>query len=143
MRQTHKKNKKKIRRGKKGSALVEMALVIPIFLLVMVGIVEFSRVLMAQQVITNAAREGARTGSIYFDKTTAISKAVSISQNYLISSGIDPAPATVTPSVTTTGGIPALQVLIDYNYDSLLTGFIPGSPQTFALHSTVVMRREI
>ena len=129
--------------NRKGSAMVEMALVLPMFLLLMVGIVEFSRVLMVQQVITNAAREGARAGSIYFDEAAAISKATDISQNYLVSSGIDPAPATVTPSVTATGGIPALQVLIDYNYDSLLIGFIPGLSETLVLHSTVIMRREI
>ena len=44
----------------RGQALVEFALVIPIFLLLLFGLVDFGRVVFAQQAITQGAREGAR-----------------------------------------------------------------------------------
>ena len=47
-------------RGEQGQALVEMALVLPILLILMLGILEFGRAWYTKQVITDAAREGAR-----------------------------------------------------------------------------------
>ena len=47
-----------------GAALVEMALVLPIFVTVTLEIVEFGRAMMVAQLVTNAAREGARLGSL-------------------------------------------------------------------------------
>jgi Flp pilus assembly protein TadG len=48
------------RRGERGAALLEAAITIPLILLVSVGIFEFGRAYQTQQVLTNAAREGAR-----------------------------------------------------------------------------------
>jgi Flp pilus assembly protein TadG len=47
-------------RSQTGAELVEFAMVLPIMLLVFGGIVDFGLLLQRQQVITNAAREGAR-----------------------------------------------------------------------------------
>src|SRR3989442_2618658 len=44
----------------RGTALIEMALTLPLMLLVSAGIVEFGRAYQTWQVVTNAAREGAR-----------------------------------------------------------------------------------
>ena len=125
-----------------GSALVEMAFVLPIFVLLLVGLVEFSRVLMVKQVITNAAREGARAGATDLDDAGALSTALTVSENYIVASGVLVASATVTPSFVTTGGSEALQVVIDYGYDSLLTSFVPEIPSTVSLRSLAIMRRE-
>jgi hypothetical protein len=46
--------------GGRGQALVEFALVIPIFLLVMVALFDLGRAVFAYNTLTNAAREGAR-----------------------------------------------------------------------------------
>ena len=43
---------------------MEMALVLPIFFMVVLGIVEFGRAMMVGQLVTNAAREGARIGVV-------------------------------------------------------------------------------
>jgi len=51
------------RENQRGVAAVEFALVLPILVLLLVGIVEFSMLLYNQQVITNASREGARAAS--------------------------------------------------------------------------------
>lgn len=47
-------------RNDRGSALIEMALTLPLMLLVSAGIFEFGRAYQTWQVLTNAAREGAR-----------------------------------------------------------------------------------
>ena len=47
-------------RSQRGAALVETAISIPILLLISVGIFEFGRAFQTWQVVTNAAREGAR-----------------------------------------------------------------------------------
>ena len=49
-----------LRRNQRGAALIETAITIPIMLLVAVGIFEFGRAYQTWQVLTNAAREGAR-----------------------------------------------------------------------------------
>ena len=46
--------------GERGSAMLETALTLPLLLLVSVGIFEFGRAYQTWQVVTNAAREGAR-----------------------------------------------------------------------------------
>jgi len=50
----------RLRRSDAGQSLVEFALVMPIVLLMLVGIIEFGRAWNVQQVLTDAAREGAR-----------------------------------------------------------------------------------
>jgi len=47
-------------KDERGAAILETALVLPLLLLVSVGIFEFGRAYQTWQVITNAAREGAR-----------------------------------------------------------------------------------
>jgi Flp pilus assembly protein TadG len=47
-------------REHRGAAIIEVALTLPLLLLVSVGIFEFGRAYQTWQVLTNAAREGAR-----------------------------------------------------------------------------------
>jgi len=49
-----------MRRRREGQALVEFALIVPIFLLLVLGVFEFGRAWNVYQVLTDAAREGAR-----------------------------------------------------------------------------------
>ena len=58
----------KLRKNERGAALIETAITIPIILLISVGIFEFGRAYQTWQVLTNAAREGARV-AILSDKT--------------------------------------------------------------------------
>jgi Flp pilus assembly protein TadG len=63
-------------RNERGAALLEMALTLPLLLLVCVGILEFGRAYQTWQVLTNAAREGARVavlpGTTQSDVTTRV-----------------------------------------------------------------------
>jgi hypothetical protein len=47
-------------RQTRGQALVELALILPVILLLVIGMLEFARAWNLHQVITDAAREGAR-----------------------------------------------------------------------------------
>jgi Flp pilus assembly protein TadG len=67
-------------RNQRGNALIETAFTIPIVLLVCVGIFEFGRAYQVQQVLTNAAREGARIAVITGNTDQQVRDAVS---NYL------------------------------------------------------------
>ena len=56
-------------RSRFGAATLEMALVAPIIFLVAFGSIEFSRVVMIKQALTNSAREGCRTASLATTKS--------------------------------------------------------------------------
>ena len=58
---------RKERYGARGSATVELAVITPILLTMLFGIIEYGYVFMVRQTLTNAAREGAR---IAFLQTT-------------------------------------------------------------------------
>jgi len=49
--------------GDRGAAAVEFALLLPVLLLIVFGIIDFGRALNAQITLTQAAREGARLAS--------------------------------------------------------------------------------
>jgi Flp pilus assembly protein TadG len=53
-----------VKSRERGAAAVEMALVLPVLLLIIFGIVDFGRMLNAQITITQAAREGARVAAV-------------------------------------------------------------------------------
>ena len=58
--------------NRRGAAIVEMALVLPIFFGVVLGIVEFGRAMMVSQMVTNAAREGTRLAIIDGSTNTTV-----------------------------------------------------------------------
>ena len=68
-------------REDRGAAIVEVALTLPLLLLVSVGIFEFGRAYQTWQVLTNAAREGARIAVLPNSQDSAIrSRVVSYMQ---------------------------------------------------------------
>ena len=63
------------RREERGATLVETALILPLLLLLSLGAVEIGFLVVDYLTVTNAAREGARTGAAagdYVDATTSI-----------------------------------------------------------------------
>ena len=51
-------------KNRKGQTLIELALVLPILLMLVFGIIEFGRVFNAYVLVSNASREGARQASV-------------------------------------------------------------------------------
>lgn len=52
------------RATRRGAAMVEMAMVLPVFTVLLLGIVEFGRAFMVYEMVVAAAREGARKAVI-------------------------------------------------------------------------------
>lgn len=75
-------------RRERGAALVEFALALPLLLVVLAGIVDFGFAFQRWEVITNAAREGARLASLPgYDSTSVDSRVRDYVQKGLSLSG--------------------------------------------------------
>ena len=76
-----------IHRGQKrrGAAALEMAIVLGLLILLVFGIIEMGRAIMVNQVITNAAREGARRAVITGATNTQVERRIDA---YLADAGI-------------------------------------------------------
>jgi len=76
-----------------GATAVEFALILPLLVLLLFGIIEFGLILYNKQIITNAAREGARYGVVVrLDRYTndqIKAKIREYASEYLISFGSD------------------------------------------------------
>lgn len=67
--------------NEKGQSLVEFALIIPVVLLILLGILEFGMMLNSYLTISNASREGARQGAIGSSDSDIQAKIMEISPN--------------------------------------------------------------
>jgi Flp pilus assembly protein TadG len=99
-------------------SLVEFALVIPIFLFLLFGIVEFGRGWEMVNIVTSAAREGARVAAV---TTPNISSATNAAQRILSAGHVENA----TISVTGPDANQEVSVTVSVNYTPM-TNFIPG-----------------
>ena len=107
------------RRDQRGAALVEMALTLPLMLLVSAGIFEFGRAYQTWQVITNAAREGARVAVLpgYTDAMVT-SRVQQYIQAGVLSAGVTPT-ISIQRSVAVsygTGSATGSKVTVSYPY---------------------------
>lgn len=68
-----------MKRDESGAAVVEFALVLPILILLVLGIIEFSRAYNAQISLSAAAREGVRVMAIKNDPAAARSATINAS----------------------------------------------------------------
>jgi Flp pilus assembly protein TadG len=109
----------RIRDDERGSALLEAALITPLVLLIMVGIFEVGRAYQTWQVLTNAAREGARAAVVPGADGTTVKELV---RKYMSDGQLgSAASATVTVDqsasfVVNGTSIGASQVTVDYPF---------------------------
>jgi Flp pilus assembly protein TadG len=100
-------------RGQEGSVAVEFALILPILLVLLTGIMDFGHYWYLGHVISDASREGARYGTrykTYFDPTMGTVRTLpkdlspTISNHVLVTSNYaSRLPSTPAPSVTPSG----------------------------------------
>ncbi len=88
--------------SRRGAAVLEMALVLPIFFMVVLGIVEFGRAMMVGQMVTNAAREATRLAIV--DGSTNSSVETWVEEFLQSSIGVTAADVTVNITVTAAPG---------------------------------------
>lgn len=119
---------------------MEFAVVAPVFVLLVFGMIEFGRMVMVQQMLTNAAREGARLGVIEGNTSSDVETRV---DNYLAAANITGATVTVATlpaSGSDTGDRISVTVSIPFGQVSWLPTpmYLGGT----SLASTAIMRVE-
>jgi Flp pilus assembly protein TadG len=135
-------------RNQRGAALIETAITIPLVLLVSVSIFEFGRAYQTWQVLTNAAREGARIAVLEqytdADVTTTV-------RNYLTSGRLTNASSA---SITVVRNVPfgtvtASRITVNYPFQFIVLNPVAklvrksstvGTPLT--MQSSALMRNE-
>lgn len=108
--------------SERGAAAVEFALVFPLLVLVLFGIVEFGSIFNAQLMLTSAAREGARSMAINNDAAAA--KSLLIGAAVGLSPAVTAANVTITPAACAANS--NVTVLVTYN-KPFLTGLFGTS----------------
>jgi Flp pilus assembly protein TadG len=138
-------------RQERGAELIEMALVLPLLLLIIMGIIDFGFMFREMNVVTNAAREGARTGILPDYDDADIDARV---QQYMNAAGIGvscPSASCVVlkPVVSVTapsGPFQARDVRVtifhDWTFMSPFAAMFGGSFSSVALSGRAVMRVE-
>jgi Flp pilus assembly protein TadG len=134
------------RRPEEGAAAVEFALVFPVFAALVMGSMDLGYYFFAKQIVTNAAREGARAGTTTdpaSGSALAIDNARNATLDYMAKNGLGcPGGGSTCVQVATTtiaedGGpsMSAVDVVIQYPFVGL-TGFTANVlPRTVSAHA--------
>jgi len=134
------------REGQEGVAAIEFAILLPLLVVLVFGIIEFSILLYDKAVITNASREGARAGIVFHPSGVSDGEIVFVVNNYcgahLIS--FDPSSVITTTIFRTDEAFGrALTVTVAYQYHFLvLPNFIATLVGGVNLVAETVMRME-
>lgn len=139
-------------KNERGAALLETAVVLPIVLLVSVSIFEFGRAYQVFQIMTNAAREGARIAVL---PSATDADVVNRVQTYLVEGQIanaGTATVTINHAVTVSiggGNAPATQVTVSYPFSFIVLNpvarlVVPNSTlgSAFPMTTSALMRNE-
>lgn len=122
--------------AQEGQSLVELALLLPVLLLIMAGVLDLGRAFHAYITITNAAREGARYASLHPEDTAGVfDRASQEAEN----SGIDlcgPGSPCVLDFPEIAPGEP-ITVTVEYEFEPI-TGLIFGG-QAFTIGASAAM----
>ena len=120
----------------RGQSLVEFALVLPMFLLLLIGVTEFGRAWMTRNILTGASREAVRIAAVQGNTVSALSRANDI----LASAGITGASVSIADDGAAYG---TCSVTVSYAFPVSIAGFLPGLGGTnFTLSSSTSMRKE-
>jgi Flp pilus assembly protein TadG len=133
--------------SQRGAELIEFALILPVLLVVMAGILDMGFLFKDWEVVTNAAREGARAAALPGWVTSDVELRVN---KYLAGGGLEGAATTTVAPVTVTVGartINAVKVTVSYPHAYLILGpvvqMIQGSVADITLKAAATMRTEM
>jgi Flp pilus assembly protein TadG len=136
---------------RKGVAAVEFALVAPVLCMAFLGMIEISRAIQVQMVLTNAVREGCRG---YADNTATLSNGYTVGTaayaSYLVTdsltnanAGIDTSKVTITPSTgsVTVSGITMATATVTASLPYSSVAYFPGFIINRPITATVTMKK--
>lgn len=143
--------KKRQTTKRRGAVTVEFALIAPVFMTLVMGVTEVSRLFEVQNQLANAAREGARMAAM--ERTGGVntnSKAIQDVKNFLKATGLDPEKVSVqivdhnNPAKAFNLDDPAnslkyfeMKITVPY---SATTPSLPVGPGDFNMNAKIVMR---
>jgi len=129
-------------RQSRATAAVEFALILPVFLMLIFGVVELGSAWYQKQMLVSASRVGARMGSLLNDPTNSSAQVQSTVTQYLQLSGF-PGVFIVTSSGTEGNSGDPVQVTITSDYQlPVLSRLVPGVLSSVTLKGVTVMRHE-
>jgi Flp pilus assembly protein TadG len=134
-----------LKRGcrQRGDSIVEFALLAPLLIVMLFGVLELGRVVDAWLVVHNAAREGARAAVLVYADTPAIAAAQSTTSAYLSSGFVvrGDIASTSVPSVQVTSDSIAVTAQADVRlYTPVFQNMLGG--QVVHVLATASMRRQ-
>ena len=128
------------RRLNRGNSTVEFALVAFFLVMLLLGVVEFGRMVLVYTTVANAARAGTRYAIVHgSDNAATAAEVKTVVQNFLSTAPIDPTRATI-PDPTYSCSDPgcSVEITVTYPYDPLISYF-PISGFTFTSTSKGVI----
>lgn len=127
----------KILTQKKGAAIVEFALVLPLLVMLLFGIIEMGRAFYTWSVMSEATREGARVGIVEIDDTEAATVAETATSDFL--NQMSMTGVAVNADITQIGGVDMVRVQATFDFQPFgLQGIIPA----FTINARSIMRQE-
>jgi Flp pilus assembly protein TadG len=130
--------------NERGAAATEFALLLPVFLMILFGIIEFGMIMYGREVVTNAAREGARAGIVQGPPKRTAGQITTIANSYLAGTGINQADVTFAAAGAGLVSPATLTVTATYTYRFLIP-YIPNVlpiPNPLVITTQAVMRHE-
>ena len=94
----------------RGSVAVEFALLLPVLLLLIFGIIDFGRAINDQITLTQAAREGARLASLGYSTSAVTTRAQSAA------TGLSPVPTVTVTTACPTGAGTGVDAVVKLSY---------------------------
>ena len=132
----------------RGAELIEFALVLPVLLLLLAGILDMGFLFKDWEVVTNAAREGARVAALPGWVLVDVQSRVN---TYLSDGGLQGTATTTVDATTITVGartINCIKVTVSYPHTYLILGPVAqmiqgGSVSNITLKAASTMRTEV
>jgi Flp pilus assembly protein TadG len=121
-------------RNQSGQAIVELAVSLVLVLLILLAALDLGRAFFSYIAIVNAAREGARSGSI-LSNPAAIAPAA---RQEVSGNGLDPSRLSVTYQWG--GTLQPLVVTVSYPFDLITSGVLPFTRITLSSSATMMVQ---